>query len=91
VTVSFEVVNYRPHEKNTLRGFVDLELTNIGLTIMECTHHVKNGRGWVGYPSRPYETERGSFWQPLISFKKDSGEKFQAAALKAITDYLDRR
>ena len=30
---------FRPYEKNTLRGFADLELTRVGLVLRDCTYH----------------------------------------------------
>jgi hypothetical protein len=32
-------IHFRPYEKNTLKGFVDLELTRVGLVLHDCTWH----------------------------------------------------
>ena len=51
------VVDYREYTKNTLRGFVDLELLDSGVVIKEAPYHEKNGAAWFGmgwsgvYPS----------------------------------------
>ena len=37
-------IRFRPHQKNTLKGFCDLELTNTGLVIHDCTWHEKDGK-----------------------------------------------
>jgi hypothetical protein len=45
--------SFRPLEKNTLRGFAEIELPN-GLRIREISIHTKkNGNSWVGLPGRP--------------------------------------
>ena len=31
--MAVEIINFKPFSKNTLRGFVDLKMTNIGLQI----------------------------------------------------------
>ena len=43
-------IHFRPYEKNTLKGFVDLELTRVGLVLHDCTwHRHENGKEWVGF------------------------------------------
>ena len=44
----------RRYEKNTLKGFVDLELTRVGIIIRDCTwHQHADGKEWVGFPAKP--------------------------------------
>jgi hypothetical protein len=49
--------------KNTLRGFIDIEL-GIGLQIKGATLHVTEGRAWIGVPSR---SMMGSDGQTIIN------------------------
>jgi hypothetical protein len=81
-------IKFRPYEKNTLKGFADLELTRVGLVLRDCTWHEKNGKEWVGFAARPYENKDGSTaWQPIIEFAEDATEarrQFQQQALEAI-------
>jgi hypothetical protein len=82
-------VRFRPYEKNTLRGFCDLELTRVGLVLRDCCWHVHaNGREWVSFPAKPFETKSGeTAWQPIIEFADgatQAREQFQAQALEAI-------
>ena len=79
----------RRYEKNTLKGFVDLELTRVGIIIRDCTwHQHADGKEWVGFPAKPYETKTGeTAWQPLVEFAegaKEAGEQFRKQALEAI-------
>ena len=79
----------RPYQKNTLRGFVDLELTRVGLILRDCTwHQHADGKEWVGFPAKPYETKTGeTAWQPLVEFAegaKEAREQFRRQALDAI-------
>jgi hypothetical protein len=81
-------LKFRPYEKNTLRGFADLELTRVGLVLRDCTWHEKNGKEWVGFAARPYENKDGTTgWQPLVEFAEGATEarkQFQQQALEAI-------
>jgi hypothetical protein len=83
------VVNLRPQVKGSLRAFVDLELTRIGLVLRDCTwHRQANGREWIGLPSKPYQGADGvTRWKPMVEFASNPSEtrrRFQEAALAAI-------
>jgi hypothetical protein len=81
-------IRFRPFEKNTLRGFADLELTRVGLVLRDCTWHEKNGKEWVSFAARPYEGKDGNTaWQPIVEFADGAAEarkQFQQQALEAI-------
>ena len=80
-------IKLRRYEKNTLRAFVDLELSRVGLVLHDCTWHEKNGQGWVGLPAKSYETKNLTAWQPIIEFAngaKEARKQFQEKALEAI-------
>jgi hypothetical protein len=84
-------IRFRPYEKNSLRGFADLELTRVGLVLRDCCwHQHENGREWVSFPAKPYETKNGATaWQPIIEFAsgaREAREQFQRQALEAIHD-----
>ena len=83
-----EILNFKPFEKNTLKGFLDLKMTNIGLTIKGCTCHQKDGQRWIGLPARPYEDEGGNnTWASILYFEDEFHKKFQRAALEALDAY----
>jgi hypothetical protein len=86
--MSIRCTKFRAFQKNTLRGFVDLELSRVGLVLHDCTWHEKSGKEWVGFPARSYIGQDGETkWQPLIEFAEDAGEArkaFQQQALDAI-------
>jgi hypothetical protein len=90
--MSILCVKLRRFEKNTLKGFVDLQLTRVGIVIRDCTwHRHPDGAEWVGFPARNYTNpETGEIkWQPLVEFApgaKKAREEFRELALKAIHD-----
>ncbi len=84
-----EIVNFRKYEKNTLRGFLTIRMTNIGAEIRDLTLHQKNGKRWVSLPAKPYEKEDGSQgWSYIIKFyDEERGKQFQDAVLGALDIY----
>jgi DNA-binding cell septation regulator SpoVG len=68
-----------------LTAFVTLE-TPSGLIIHDCRVFEKQGRRWIGLPSRSYKREDGSTaYTDIIKFvSKDIYDRFQSEALEAI-------
>jgi len=85
------VVNFRQYEKGTLQGFFELQLDS-GLSVRGMTCHVKNGKRWVAFPSKPYEDEDGEVkYQNILYIPDDSRwKKFQALALRALDEVLNK-
>jgi len=85
------VTNWKPYEKNTLRGFLSLTLPSSRLVIHNCALHQKEGARWIGLPSRPYSKADGSTgYSPLIEFtSEDSRRRFQVAALEAVDRFME--
>jgi hypothetical protein len=52
------VIAWRPLRKNTLLGFVSIELAS-GLQIIDCTVHRSSGRLWIGMPAKPQIDSEG--------------------------------
>jgi hypothetical protein len=81
-------IKFRPMSRNTLRGFADLELTDVGIVIRDCPIHSKEGKEWVGFPARSYQKQDGTTaWQPIVEFAADAKaarEQFQRQALAAV-------
>lgn len=86
--------NFRAHSKNTLKGFVDLQLEPSGLVIKDATWHERNGKEWVGLPGKPQvedgrlrmdERTSKPLYTNVIEFTNDEAKAtFQTAAVKAI-------
>jgi hypothetical protein len=89
-------IKLRRYEKNTLKAFVDLELTRVGLILRDCTwHQHADGKEWVGFPARSYQDKDGNTqWQALIEFAdgaKEAREQFRKQALEAIHVFADEQ
>jgi hypothetical protein len=84
----------RRYEKNTVKAFVDLELSRGGLVFRDCTWHEKNGQEWISLPARSYEGDDGATrWQPLIEFTvgaKQAREQYQRHAIAAIHIFIEQ-
>jgi hypothetical protein len=87
---------FRRYEKNTLRGFADIELTRVGLVIKECCWHESHGKEWIAFPARSYVGPDGETkWQPLVEFAGKNAtaarEQFRNQALVAVHDFVAKQ
>ncbi len=48
-----ECLAWRPCVRNTLRGFADFRISEIGLAVRDCPVHEKTVKRWVALPARP--------------------------------------
>ncbi len=83
---------WQPYEKNTLRGFADLYMDKVGMTIRDCALHEKGDKAWIAFPSKPRmrngtivtEDGRPVYDPPLVSLDDAMKDKFRDAAVRAI-------
>jgi hypothetical protein len=80
--MTFTVSNPNPLNKDSLRGFFDLE-TRSGLIVRGAMLFEKNGKRWVGFPSKEWTKQDGTKgYNPLLEFaSREISDKFQAAVL----------
>ncbi len=76
------LTNAKVLRKGTLIGFFDLELPS-GLKFNGCMLFEKNGKRWVGFPSKEWVKADGTkSYSPLIEFTStDVRDRFQAQVL----------
>jgi hypothetical protein len=85
------VLNFKPLERNTLRGFFDLELPS-ELVLSGCTLHEKNGKFWTGLPAKPWtKTDGSQSWAKIVDFRdKETSDKFQRTVTPIAVAALER-
>ena len=86
---AFAVREFKPFERNTLRGFLTTELPS-GLVLHGFTLHQKGESRWLGMPSKEVSMGDGTkSWVPQVEFSgKEAREKLQTAALAAVDAHL---
>ena len=84
--MNFEIIDPRPVNKNTLRGFFTLRAGP--LEIEGYSFHEKNGKTWVNPPAREYTDESGEKkYASMIKIPdKDRYWKFQAWARSQLAE-----
>jgi hypothetical protein len=93
--------DWRPMQRNTLRGFLTLTLQPSGFVLRECSLHENDGKRWVGLPSKPQIDTDGHhrkdaatgkpLYAPVVEIAgKVAREQFQSAALAAVDKLLGR-
>ena len=81
-----EVVDFRPHTRSTLRGFLTIRLTTVGLEVRDLALHEKDGNRWLQLPAKPFnKPSGGKGWNYILHFyEKDQYQQFQEMTLKAL-------
>jgi hypothetical protein len=90
MNMAIEIIDFRPIEKNTLKGFLTARLTSVYLEIRDLALHEKEGRKWIQLPAKPYKKDDGGQgWSYIVRFyEKNKYHQFQELALKALDVYL---
>jgi hypothetical protein len=85
------VLNFKPVEKKSLRGFFDVELPS-GMILSGCTLHESHGKFWVGLPGRPYAKPDGSqSWVKIVDFRdKATRDRFQQTVTPLAIEAFER-
>lgn len=69
-------VNLRPQAKGTVRAFLDIEVTTLGIVLRDCIWHRHDGREWIALPR-----DGGVDFLPSAAAAR---RQFQADALAAV-------
>jgi hypothetical protein len=87
---SIIVAEWKPLTKNTLRGFLSVNLPS-GMVIHNLTVHEKGGARWVGLPAREWTNDQGvKQYAKLIEFRdRATANRFCDAVLAALDQYLE--
>ena len=87
--MALEIVTFKSYQKNTLKGFFTVRLTQIGLELKDSSLHEKNGKRWIALPAKPYKKDDDSQgWSYIVKFyDKARGEQFEKAVLEALDKY----
>jgi hypothetical protein len=88
--------SFRPFRRNTLFGFAEILVTEIGLCIKDVTIHEKNNSRWAGLPARPNLKDgaivtdndgKPQYFAVLEFTSKEIRDAFNAAAVRAVLDH----
>lgn len=84
-----ECVNFKKYEKNTLKGFADFKLPDLGIEIFGCALHEKGNRRWVNLPAKEFQNDQNETkYMPIMKFiEKEAYDQFVVKALDAIDKY----
>jgi hypothetical protein len=81
------IADWKPHPKNTLRGFFTAALPS-GLVIHDCMLHERNGARWIAFPGREWKDAQGN--RQFSRFVEFSSRRAAGRFRDAVLDALDR-
>ena len=85
--------SFRPFEKNTLRGFAEIFVEGMQLTIKDIALHQKNTSRWAALPAKPMLKDGAVLkdgdgkvqYVPMLEFSsRDVSNAFSAAVIAAV-------
>jgi hypothetical protein len=83
--IEVRISDWKPFEKNTLKGFLTVTVLPSGISIRDCTYHEKENGRWISFPGRQYEKNGIMTWTNFIEFESGAAKRaFQDAALEAL-------
>jgi hypothetical protein len=79
--MNIEITDWKPYNKNTLRGFFTIQIMDYGFEIHDCMLHEKGTRKWISFPSKPWTNATGDV------VKDDNGKiKYSPPIIKFLND-----
>ena len=89
---------FSPLERNTLRRFAEINITDLGMTMRDVAIHTQNGSTWASPPSKP-QIKDGAVvtdnagkirYTPIIEFgSREARDNFSAAVIAAVRATAD--
>jgi hypothetical protein len=79
-----DVINFKGIDKGCLKAKFDVVIPEWGLTIREVTLFEKDGKEWLGMPSRQYEKDGKQKSYDLVSLEKGKRQRFDAACIAKV-------
>jgi hypothetical protein len=90
--MDIEVVDFIHWEKNTLKGFFTVELSDkkskLGIIIPGFMLHDKNGNCWIEFPSKPSKGNNGSWEKTIYTYDKRKEKLLKETILKELDKFL---
>jgi hypothetical protein len=83
------ISDWKPHQKNTLRGFFTATLPS-GLVLSSLMLHEKGDSRWIGLPAREWTNDQGTKqYAKLVDFRdRATADLFRDKVLAALDKYL---
>ena len=85
------ISRYREHRKGPLVAYMSLDLPS-GMTIHDVGYFQKDGKRWIGLPSKDREVEGKRKFFPIVEFRDHAmNERFTTLVLAAVDAYIKGR
>ena len=84
---------FKPFDRNTLKGFCEIHIHDLDMSIKDVAIHVKSGSTWAQPPAKPQlrdgvavKDDAGKIqYTPIIEFaSREARDKFSAAVIEAV-------
>src|SRR5215471_17105974 len=85
------IADWKPHSKNTLRGFFTATLPS-GIVFHNLMLHEKGEARWIAFPAREWTDQQGAKqYSRFVEFRdRSTADRFRDAVLDALDRHLER-
>ena len=93
---TIDVLDFKPHHKNTLRGFADIRIRELRLVIRDVALHEKGEARWAQLPAKPWfkngvhltDHAGKPQYSPILEFEnRETRDAFSAAVWRAVIEF----
>jgi len=93
---ALEVVDWKPCERNTLRGFATIKIRELRLVVHDVALHERNGTRWAQLPGKPTLKDGKPItgddgrirYVPILEFSdRETASAFSQACWQALETY----
>jgi len=87
-----ECIKFRPHLSGSLIGWADFKVPKWGIILQGCGVFEKGDKRWVGLPSRAYQVNGETKYEPIMAFIEEAhAEAFKKILHVELQDFLAKQ
>jgi len=92
------LLDWRPLESGTLRGFARVKIVPLGLTLDGVCLHERDGKRWATLPARPQVNKDGELirkptgkpeYAAMVWLTPEAAKRFSVAVARAVANHLN--
>lgn len=88
--MEIKILGFKKYVSGKLRGYIDVQIVDLGLTIQGCKLFRNDKGSWVSLPEEKYTDREGTCrWQPFLKFTSNMDKEFQHEVKGTLKKYLE--
>ena len=89
LNMNFEILEFKPVNKGSLLGLVNISVPDIGFSIRDISIFEKEGKKWASMPARMYEQDgKKKYFKYILFENSEKDTEFQIKLLEKLNSFL---